>query len=168
MSKVILPLAREVKVADTVLVSVPPEKVTVLVGRAAPYVCEIAEVVDVKLIAGLTVKVTTVEVSTWVVEVSVKVTIARYLYLFIPAVKVLVVSVSVVKPLPLPLVTSAQATDATAVTVSVATCHFIALVCGETREVVPTVKLSVKPAVVVSFVGCKFIVGKVEKENMDP
>ena len=78
----------------------------------------------------------------------------------------LVVKVSVVKPVP--LATSAQTTVATAVTVSVATCHLIALVCGETREVAPTVKLSVRPAVVVSFVGCKVSVGKVVKENIVP
>jgi len=111
--------------------------------------------------AGLTVKVATVVVSTDVIPAvapdPVKVTIARYLYLFIAVVKVLVVKVSVVKPLPLPLETSAQATDATAVTVSVATCHLITLVKPAGAAELVIVKESTSPAVVVSFVGCSEI-----------
>jgi hypothetical protein len=133
-----------------------------------PYFCVIVDVVDVIVIAGLIVKVATVEVSTTVKESeSENVTIARYLNLFIAAVNVAVVKVSVVKPVPfvepLPLVMSIQETEATAVTVSVATCHLTIFTNGEETAVVPTVNESVKPAVVVSFAGCKLIDGLVVK-----
>jgi hypothetical protein len=164
VSKVILPLAREVALAETVLVSVPPVNVTVLVVPPAPYFVVIAVWIEVILIAGLIVKVATVEVSTTVKESeSEKVTIARYLNLFIAVVKVVVVKVSVVKPVPfvepLPAVISIQETEATAVTVSVATCHLTDFVKGEESVVVPTVNESVIPAVVVSLAGCRLIVG---------
>jgi hypothetical protein len=89
---VIFPLAREVELAETVLVSVPPVYVTVRVDPAVPYFCVIVDVVDVIVIAGLIVNVATVEVSTTVKESeSENVTIARYRYLFMPVVKAAVV-----------------------------------------------------------------------------
>jgi hypothetical protein len=128
----------------------------------------IVDVVEVIVIAGLIVKVASVEVSTTVKESeSENVTIARYLNLFIAVVKAAVVKVSVLKPVPfvdpLPLVISIQETEATAVTVSVATCHLTVFTNGEETAVVPTVNESVKPAVVVSFAGCKLIDGLVVK-----
>ena len=164
VSKVIFPLASDNDEAETVLVSVPPVNVTVRISPDEPYFFVIVDVVDVIVIAGLIVKVATVEVSTTVKESeSENVTIARYLNLFIAVVKVAVVKVSVVKPVPfvepLPAVMSIQETDTAAVTVSVATCHLTVFVKGEEIVVVPTVIESVKPAVVVSFVGCKFIDG---------
>jgi hypothetical protein len=151
VSKVILPPASDREEAETVRVSVPPVYVTVRVVPPAPYFVDIAVCNELILIAGLTVKVTTVVVSTNVVDVSANVTIARYRYLFILVVSAAVVKVSVVKPVP--LATSDQATEETAVIVSVATCHLTVFENGEATKVVPTVKESVNPAVVVSFVG---------------
>ena len=144
VSKVNRPLASDREEAETVRVSVPPVNVTVLVVAPVPYFCVIVEVLEVMEIAGLIVKVATVEVSTTVKESeSENVTIARYLNLFIAVVNVAVVKVSVVKPVPfvepLPLVISIQDTEAAAVAVSVATCHLTNLVRGETTAVVPTV-----------------------------
>ena len=161
VSKVIFPSASDSDEAETVLVSVPPVNVTVRVSLPAPYFFVIVDVVDVKVIAGLIVRVATVEVSTDVMPAvapdPVKVTIARYLNLLIAVVKAAVVKVSVVKPEPfvepLPLVISIQETDAAAVTVSVATCHLITLVEPAGAATVVIVKESVNPAVVVSSVG---------------
>ena len=117
----------------------------------------IVDVLDVKVIAGLTVSVATVEVSVRVLLEPEKVIITRYLNLFIAVVKVAVVKVSVVKPVPLvdplPLVTSVQATVEAAVIVSVATCHLIARVISAGAAEVLIVNESTNPAVVVSFAG---------------
>ena len=63
VSKVIFPFASDRDVAETVLVSVPPVNVTVCTEAAVPYFLLIVAMLDVNEIAGLTVKVTTVEVS---------------------------------------------------------------------------------------------------------
>jgi hypothetical protein len=151
VSNVIRPLAREVKVADTVLVSVPPVNAIVRVAPAVPYFRATVEVSEEKVIAGLIVKVATVEVSTEVPPTPEKVTIERYRYLFIEVVSVAVVNEGVVNPEPDE--TSDQATDPTAVVVSVATCHFIVRVKGDGAETVVKEKVFVRPAVVVSLAG---------------
>ena len=151
VSKVKRPLASDREEAETVRVSVPPVKVTVLVVAPAPYFCVIVDVVEVMEIAGFIVKVATVEVSTEVPPTPEKVTIERYLYLFIEVVSVAVVNEGVVNPEPDE--TSDQATDPTAVVVSVATCHLIVRVNGEGAETVVKEKVFVRPAVVVSLAG---------------
>jgi hypothetical protein len=153
---------------------VPPVKLTVRISPDVPYFFVIVEVLDVKVIAGLTVRVATVEVSTDVIPAvapePVNVTIARYLNLFIAVVKATVVKVSVVKPEPfvepLPLDISIQETDAAAVTVSVATCHLITLVKPAGAATVVIVKESVNPAVVVSLVGCREILVMVKVTSL--
>jgi hypothetical protein len=83
-----------------VLVSVPPMKVICLVVAGLPYLRVIVFVSEVKFTIEFTVKITTVEVSEYVVLVSENVRMALNLYLFMAFVVLVVVKVSLVIPDP--------------------------------------------------------------------